>query len=277
MENRKFTDSILSDRPFELLKKFIYDNTGIYYQDNKRSLLESRIKKRLTSLKIETYEEYFQYLKKNKNENKTFIDAITVKETYFFRNPNQLEAITSVIAELYEGGNHNIKIWSAACSSGEEPYTIAISILENLKPKYPFLNYSIIGTDISNKLIEKSIKGNFNKYSLRNTPPDIIQKYFNKDGRYYQIADKIKLLCEFKMVNLYDDKEICKMKNFDLIICSNVLIYFDLNSKIKVLSNLYKSLNKKGYLFMGRSETLSELPNKFKMISFPRYIAYKKN
>jgi chemotaxis protein methyltransferase CheR len=276
-------DKKLTDNEFTEWRKFIYDLCGIYFQDNKKYLLESRLQKRIKHLNIDSFGKYLFYLKSNPNreaEKNQLFEAITINETYFFRNQPQLDALVSqIIPELIKEKNkgiQKIRIWSAAASSGEEAYSVAMMINEMIQPKFPNLSFEIIGTDINYAVIETAKKGIFKEYSIRNTPPIYLKKYFEKVDNTYIINAKIKNMVSFKIMNLYDDKAIKMMSKSDVIFCANVLIYFDQDSKIKVISNLYSNLNSNGYLFIGYSETLHGISKAFKLVSFPKTIGYKK-
>ncbi|MEG8945612.1 CheR family methyltransferase [Rosettibacter firmus] len=268
---------------FQEIRKYIYDSTGIYFQDNKKYLLESRLQRRISFLGLKSYEEYFKLLKSNKNteEKKYFYEAITINETFFFRNQPQLDALASkvlpeIIQKKLEQKKNKIRIWSAACSSGEEAYSIAMVIDDLVKPKYPDIEVEIIGTDISVAVIETAKSGVYKEYSVRNIPPYYLKKYFVINGNTFEVKPEIKKLVSFSILNLYDDIMMKTMFNFDVIFCANVLIYFDNASKIKVVSNLYNSLNRGGYLFIGYSETLQGISKAFSLVSFPKTIGYKK-
>ncbi len=300
MINNKFANSILSknimnkvgglelpelsDKAFEVWRSFIYDKCGIYFQDNKKYLLESRLQKRMKFLKMSKYEDYFDYVKFNVNgagELKYLYEAITINETFFFRNQPQIDALVSkIVPEIYKNrsatSKYKLRIWSAASSSGEEAYTISMAYHELLKPKYPGLEIEIIGTDINFAVIETAKKGIFKEYSVRNTPSYYLKKYFTQQNGVYILNPIVKRNVSFKILNLYDNAQMRMMNNFDVIFCANVLIYFDLKSKIKVVSHLYNGLVKGGYLFIGYSETLHGISKAFKVISFPKTIGYKK-
>lgn len=274
----------LSDKTFADWRQFIYDMTGIYFQDNKKYLLESRLLKRITFLKLDSFEKYLDYLKfdiQREKELKYLYEVITINETFFFRSQPQLDAlVTSVIPDLMESKNKmnksKIRIWSAASSSGEEAYSVAMTLNELVKPKYPFLTFEIVGTDINYQVIETATKGIYKEYAIRNTPPYYLKKYFKQNGNSWEIDSKIKDMVNFKLMNLFDDNAMRTMSTFDVVFCANVLIYFDTKSKIKVVSKLYDSLIKDGYLFIGYSETLHGISKAFKLISYPKTIGYKK-
>lgn len=276
-------DQKLSPQSFEEWRKFIYDLCGIYFQDNKKYLLESRLQKRIKHLKLDSFEKYLQYIKTNplrEQEKKQLFEAITINETYFFRNQPQLDAlVASIIPELLStkpSGFQKLKIWSAASSSGEEAYSIAMMLNELILPKYPNLKVEIVGTDINYAVVETAKKGVFKEYSIRNTPPIYLKKYFTKVDNTYVIDPKIKSMVNFKVLNLYDEGGIRVMGKSDVVYCANVLIYFDQQSKIKVVDSLYNNLNANGYLFIGYSETLHGISKAFKLVSFPKTIGYKK-
>jgi chemotaxis protein methyltransferase CheR len=280
----KSTALKLSDITFESFRKLIYDNCGIYYQDNKKYLLESRLQKRVVFLGINSFEEYFNFLRFNINkeqEKKYLYEAITINETFFFRNQPQLNALVSkiipdIMAAKKSFGNPKLRIWSSASSSGEEAYSVAITIKDLIKPKYPNLQVEIVGTDISPAVIDTANAGLYKEYSIRNTSTYYLKKYFRTKGNAYEVNPDIKDMVSFKLLNLFDDRSMKAMTNFDIIFCANVLIYFDNSSKTKVISNIYNSLNKGGYLFIGYAETLHTVSKAFSIESFPKTIGYRK-
>lgn len=282
--NKIIPKQTLSQQSFEKWRKFIYDNSGIYYQDNKKYLLESRLQKRIQHLNIENFDKYLDYIRFNSangSEIKYLYEAITINETFFFRNQPQLDALVShIVPELIAAkaklGKTKIRIWSAASSTGEEAYSVAMVITELLKPKFPNIEVEIVGTDISYSVIDTAKRGVYKEYSIRNTPILYLKKYFKQTGNTYEINPNIKNMVSFRLLNLYDELGMKTMLNFDIVFCANVLIYFDAASKIKVVDKLYNSLSRNGYLFIGYSETLQGISKAFKIVSFPKTIGYKK-
>ncbi len=270
---------------FESIRKYIYENCGIYFQDNKKYFLESRLQRRINYLGLKTFEEYFDLLRFNPNgnsEKKYFYEAITINETFFFRNQPQMDALASqilpeLIASKQAAGKNKIRIWSAASSSGEEAYSIAMIFQDLIKPRYPNFELEVVGTDINSAVVETAQHGVYRDYSIRNTPPYYLKKYFKQNAPgVYEVSPEIKKMASFKIMNLFDDSMMRTMFSFDVIFCANVLIYFDQASKTKVVANLYNSLNKGGYLFIGYSETLHGISKAFKLISYPSTVGYKK-
>lgn len=276
----------MTDKLFDDWRKYIYECTGIYFQDNKKYLLESRLQKRINHLGINSFEKYFDMVKissQKEIELKFLYEAITINETFFFRNQPQLDAlVSSIIPDLINqklklnNGFPKIKIWSAASSSGEEAYSIAIVLNELIKPKFPTLQFEIVGTDINQAVVDTAKSGIYKDYSIRNTPPYFLKKYFKTNNGHYEIDPQLKRVVNFQILNLYDDLMMRKMLNFDIVFCANVLIYFDLKSKMKVVSHIFNSLNKNGYLFIGYSETLHGISKAFKLVSYPKTVGYKK-
>ena len=274
----------MSDDMFRTLREFIYEQTGIYFQDNKKYLLEGRIGKRIQLMGMASYEEYVQHIKYNSRraeEMRHFYEAITINETFFFRNEPQFEAfeqtlVPAILSRRASHGRQKLRVWSAASSSGEEAHTIAMLYLEKLRVKHPGLEIEVVGTDISNAVLETARKGVYRDYSVRNMPKQYLNKYFTVEDVRYLLRDEVKQLVRFDNMNLYDQTRMRQMTCFDVIFCCNVLIYFDAHSKIQVVSNLYNALNRGGYLFIGYAESLHGISTAFKLENFPKTVAYKK-
>lgn len=275
---------VMSEPTFKALREHIYTLTGIYFQDNKKYLLESRISKRLQFLRLQQFEDYLQYVKfgARKGDEKNFLyDAITINETYFFRNEPQFEIFEkTLIPELVKskatGARSKIRAWSSASSSGEEAHTLAMIFLEKIKPKFPFLDFEVVGTDISPSVLDIARKGVYREYSVRNMPKLYLDKYFHVENGRFTVNDNVRKLVRFDHMNLFDQQRMRGMSSFDVVFCCNVLIYFDARSKIQVISQLYDSLNKGGFLFIGYAESLHGISSAFKIMNFPKAIAYKK-
>lgn len=273
----------LSDYTFNELRNFIYDQCGIYYTDNKKYLLEGRVAKRIASNKLSSFEDYLNFLRSpmGRNELNELFDAITINETYFFRAPQQFEAFeTHIVPEILSTRqnlfNPVFRIWSAASSTGEEAYTLAIIVAEKLKPIYPRVQFQILASDINKAVLEQARQGVYKEYSVRNVPQHLLKKYFTQQGGNFILNDEIKQMVKFMNINLYDAQQMRTVTNCDVIFCCNVLIYFDMPSKQQVVTHLYNSLNKGGYLFIGYSESLHGISKAFKLVHFPKAMAYQK-
>ena len=274
----------MSDEMFRQIRDFIYQQTGIMFQDTKKYLLEGRLSKRLQVLNLPDYESYHQLVKfgtRRAEEMKFLYDAVTINETFFFRNEPQFEAfertlVPQIVAAKRPTGRNLLRVWSAASSSGEEAYTLAMLYLERLRPAHQGLEMEIVGTDINSTVLETARQGVYREYSIRNTPKYYLQKYFKTEDARYYIDESAKRLTKFQHLNLYDRPKMRLMNRFDVIFCANVLIYFDTKSKIQVVADLYDALNPGGFLFIGYAESLHGISTAFKLINFPKTVAYKK-
>jgi len=275
----------LSDKDFEILRDFIYNHCGMYFHASKKYFLESRIARRLEATKCSDIHGYLGHLKGGvgKAEELTkLLNEITTNETCFFRNPPQLKALENVflpeiVATKGKIGFRKIRIWSAGSSSGEEAYTMAMMLLEKRSTILKDWIIEIVGTDISESVLAQAREGIYNSYSVRNTPDFYLKKYFREEtGGRFLLSPDVKKLVSFSHLNLYEDSKMVFMKSFDFIFCANVLIYFDLASKTKVVQHFYNNLQPYGYFFVGQSESLHGVNDKFKTVHFPGGFAYKK-
>ena len=270
----------MSDEEFKLLSDLIYNYCGLTFTGSQKILFQKRVKSRVEKLRLSSFKEYYQFLKydpKKEEELKTLVDILTVNETYFFREPAQFDALLNhVLPELSKNGHKQIKIWSAACSTGAEPYTIAI-LLKEKQPLDSSHRIDIIGTDISISALEEARKAVYTEAAFRSTPPQIKQKYFTKTQEgYYQLKPEIKRMVTFRYLNLLNKTQMSMMKNIHVIFCRNVLIYFDVEAKKKVVESFYQSLVKGGYLFIGQSESLFKVTNLYKLVPTSKVLLYKK-
>ncbi|PLX70725.1 MAG: chemotaxis protein CheR [Denitrovibrio sp.] len=268
----------IKDDEFVELKDIIYKNAAIAFADSKKYLIENRLSKRLQELNFSSFKDYIYYLKydsKKREEMEILLNHVTINETYFLRERAQMDhMIKNVIPELIAKGKRNIRIWSAACSSGEEPYSIAI--LLNEAGLFGKANIEIIATDINTEVLQIAQKGIYRTISFRGVPPAIQQKYFTKDGFTFKLDPNIMNKIKFFQGNLSNPMLGSKVGKLDVIFCRNVLIYFDVPSKTKVIDLFHKSLNVPGALYLGHSETLNKISVSFKMENFGGGIIYRK-
>lgn len=274
----------INQQDFLLLRDFIHKRYGIYFPENKKYFLENHLSRRMRELGIESYRQYYDFLKHSKDkegELKRLVDEITITESSFFRNMPQFQALEGMILpELVrkkgKADPRRLRIWSAGCSSGEEPYTIAMILLERKQDLLKDYIFEIIATDISEAALSQAKKGRYKPYRLRNTPLYYKVKYFQQQGEDYSIAEEVRGAVKFELLNLKDDLRMMVMRGFDIIFCRNVLIYFDLELRRRVVRHFYQSLSSPGYLFLGHSETLYGINERFKPLHFSGGIVYKK-
>ncbi len=275
----------LSDKDFEFFRDFIYNHCGMYFHSSKKYFLESRLSRRLEATNAPSLIAYMGMLKDTRtksDEMLKLLDEITTNETCFFRNPPQLKALENVflpevVATKGKIGFRKLRIWSAGSSSGEEAYTMAMLLLEKRTSILKDWIIEIVGTDISETILAQARDGVYSAYSVRNTPDFYKKKYFREEpGGRFILSPDVKKLVSFSHLNLYEDAKMVFMKSFDFIFCANVLIYFDLASKTKVVQHYYNNLQPYGYFFVGQSESLHGVNDKFKTVHFPGGFAYKK-
>lgn len=271
----------LSEEVFNELRSFIYKRSGIYFRDNKQYLLESQVGRRLKDLNLDTYRDYLHYLRNGHEQDELprLFNAVTINETSFFRHPDQYESIVdSVIPDLLnQSPSNRIRIWSAACSTGDEPYTIALLLREQIRPKFPRAQFELIATDINTEVLEEARAGTYSAHAVRNVPPEYLRSYFTEKGDdTYVLAPTIRQMVQFRHLNLTNRDAVTAQRNFDLILCANVLIYFDDEIKQQVVTDLYKTINPGGYLFVGTSETLHGVTRALRPVRFENAIGYKK-
>lgn len=259
---------------FENLRDFIYEKSGIYFEISKKYLLENKLSKRIQELKLRNYEDYIRFLKINKDELCNLFDAITINETYFFRHIQQIEVFSDIVVSELLKQKSILNIWSAACSSGEEPYTLAITLMEKYGTNIPA---RILASDISQEVLEKAKNGIYNEYALKELSSALKQKYFDIEKNTYKIKDFVKNKVIFRQLNIIEDRDLSTVGNMDIIFLRNVLIYFNNESRQKVIDKIYNNiLNKNGYLFLGATESISRLNTNLKLVHFKQALAYKK-
>jgi len=212
----------------------------------------------------------------NGNELSRLFDAVTTNETYFFREPEQLATfVNDIMPKLssQKKGSQTVKIWSAACSTGEEPYTLAIMLLEKgYSPKH----FEIFASDLGNAVLHSAQRAVYNSYSVRNVSEYYLKKYFSGTEQTFSLKEAVKNMVKFTKINLIEEKNIKSLRDTDVIFCRNVLIYFDTRSKQKVVSHLYDCLNSGGYLFIGASESLHNVTRAFRPYVLNKVLAYQK-
>ncbi len=259
----------LSDRDFEFFRGVIYKESGIRLSDIKRALVQARLMKRLRELKIANYHEYSEYLNKNYDDEVVhLINCITTNKTEFFREPYHFEYIERMILPQIERDKREIRIWSAGCSTGEEPYTILITLLEYFRNR-TLPGIKLLATDIDTRVLDSAVRGIYSGDAIRIMPLGILRKYFLQSSggnkTVYMVKERVRELVHFRRLNLLDE-ELPMKKTFDIIFCRNVFIYFDNSSKRKVLGHFHRYLNNDGSLFMGYAETLSDAQGLFKIV-----------
>jgi len=272
----------LSDEEFRLIRDLIYNHCGIYFDSDATYLLEKRLAKRVRLHHLSGFKDYYHFLRYNRNRDQELsdiMDLLTTNETYFFRESFQLKAFTDeIIPALREAklknGDLSLRIWSAGCSSGEEPYTIAMLLLD--MGGFAGWNLEIIGTDISQRVIQQARKGLYGKASFRVTDDSYLRRYFTEQDGMYRVNDKVRELVTISHLNLLDANRVALLGRMDIIFCRNVIIYFDQEARRKVIDSFYRTLREGGYLLLGHSESLMNISTAFTFKHLKNDMVYQK-
>jgi chemotaxis protein methyltransferase CheR len=266
------------------IRDLIYQVSGIYQAENKFYLLVSRCHVRMKAVGARTPREYLDFLMARPNrdaEMRNLLNEITIGETCLFRSMPQIEALRKVvIPSLAEAKKKlsftKLRFWSAGCSTGEEPYTLAMILLEETQTTLKGWTFEVIATDLNDRSIARAQEGIYNDYAVRNMPPDFMKKYFTQTGSGFRVSDSVRPYITFTRLNMLDDSKMLFMRGIDAIFCCNVLIYFDGKSKTRTVQHFYNALLPNGYFFLGQSESLYGISEKFRLVHFPGATAYWK-
>ncbi len=276
------TKITMSTKQFETLSKVIYDRSGIHFPEAKKYILESRLSHRLKEIEMDDFDQYIAYLTMGPYQIEEFqemFNRITINETSFFRNDAQLDVFEKqILPGLLESraSTKRLRIWSAACSSGEEPFTLAMQLHRTLGIRLSDWKIEILGTDISEKALETAQSGRYTSYAVRTTPALMKDRYFKEDGRHFVLDETIRSMVNFETHNLKDRLAAKRHGIWDVIFCRNVLIYFDDEMKKNVISTFNNQLADDGTLFIGHSERIKDLTTDFQQLAIPQGFCYQK-
>lgn len=265
----------LSNTDFKELQDFIYKKSGMFFPLSRKHYIEQKVIKRIETLNFSGFKDYLNILKNEliRTEIINLFNEITVNETFFFRDMPQLEVLEKhIFPEAITYGKRMINILSAGCSSGEEAYTISIILRE----KFPRLSFNIWGIDISDLVVAKANRAEYTEYAVRFVPKEYFSKYFSSKNGNLKFLDPYKTGIKFQKFNLMDFDDLPLTVKFDVIFCRYVLIYFDRESKQKVINSFYNKMSSSGYLILGNSESLFSINSNFKMLHFPSAIIYNR-
>ncbi len=274
----------ISDGEFAQLRDFIYQKSGIFIADNRKYLLENRLANRLKHLNLKNFGEYYYYLQydsKRLGEMTELFNAVTTNETSFYRNPPQLKVfeekvLPEILDDQRKKRTKTLRIWSAGCSTGEEPYTLGIILHEVLGPEISTWNIRITANDLSEHVLQSARAGVYTEYALRTTPKEIVEKWFIPQDGKFQIRPEVKKLVSFGPINLSDRMQMKRVERSHAVFCRNVIIYFDDEMKKLVISSFYDNLLAGGFLIIGHSESLHNISRAFKPVHHPGAIIYRK-
>ena len=269
--------SRMSDAEYRMLAELVRKHCGLDFGTDARFVLESRVARRLRELEVPSFSAYHYLLRTGTgDELSELVDELTTNETYFYREVGQLRGLIHEIvpAVRLERPDRPVAIWSAGCASGEEPYTIAMMALEaGLEPGREL---RVFGSDISRRMLRKARQGVYREASFRETDPLLREKYFvEKDGET-RIADELKSAVDFLHINLMDRSKLALLGRMDVIVCRNVIIYFDVESKRNLIARFHDKLRPGGHLLLGHSESLINLSSDFQIRHLPSDMVYQR-
>ena len=266
----------LTDKDFELFRKLIYEQSGISLNKTKKELLRTRLRARLTREGYKSYRDYYNFVSSDKSGEALIplLDDISTNLTSFFREMNHFNFLNSVLPEWIErkgkARDTAFRVWSAGCSTGEEPYSIMFTLLAHLHTNMPPWDIKYLATDISTEVLKKAYLGIYPKEKTDGVPPDYFKAYFQKgepvkNREMVRVRPDVRKYLTFKRFNLMNHLFPFKYQ-FDFIFCRNVMIYFDRPTQEVLVAKFHRHLKPGGYLFIGHSESLTGLKNDFKYI-----------
>jgi chemotaxis protein methyltransferase CheR len=272
---------VMSDSEFRMFSELLRSHCGLHFEESSRFLLEKRVGRRVLELGLGSFAAYHFELRRagGDEELAQLIDILTTNETYFFRERSQLQAlvgeiIPQLLLQRKAGSSRPISIWSAGCSSGEEPYSvIALAMEAGLEPGRDLRVYA---SDISRPVLTRSRRGVYREASFRETPPELRARYFVEKDGHTRICDEVKKHVDFIHLNLLDASKIALLGTMDVVLCRNVIIYFDGETKRQVIQTFYDRLRPGGYLLLGHSESLINVSSAFELAHLERDLVYRR-
>jgi chemotaxis protein methyltransferase CheR len=270
----------LTQEEVRRLCEFLYRRTGMVFANNRRYYIDRRVAERIAATHSDSFRSYFAILRSDANhEIEHLVNAFTVNETYFNREENQLRCMTAnLLTDIIRvrHGAETIRIWSVPCSTGEEPYSIAMWLMEHWSEVDSY-NIEIVGSDIDTRALRVGAEGIYGERSLMRLSKDVVDRYFESlPGKKYQIHPGLRDSVLFTRANLIDAQDMARYRGFDIIFCRNVLIYFDDSSRRLAAENLYDCLRPGGYICLGHSETMSRISSLFRVCGFSDAIVYQR-
>jgi chemotaxis protein methyltransferase CheR len=270
----------ISEDAFGRLCEFLYRRTGMVFTEAKRYFVERRVAERMTATGSASFAGYFARLRSDADgEIEQFVNAFTVNETYFYREEHQLLCLSKNLLNertMRRSATDPLRIWSAPCSTGEEPYSIAMWLLENW-PAVDAWNIEIIGSDIDTRVLKAAAAGVYGRRALMRLSEDLIERYFRPAGEErWRLIEDIRGSVAFSPVNLVNDAQMRSFGAFDVIFCRNVLIYFDDASRRAAAENLYEALAPGGFICLGHTESMSRISPLFEVRRFDDAIVYQR-
>jgi chemotaxis protein methyltransferase CheR len=272
---------LMTDADFAWFIEYFRQRTGMSFEVSKRYFVDRRVEARVKETRHASCAQYFTYLQgdASQREFETLTNAMTINETYFFREEYQLKAMVEQVMDevlARKGPGHAIRIWSIPCSTGEEPYSIGMYLLEHW-PKIRAVDVEIVGSDINTAVLGRCREGVYHRYAMRELPPAVVKKYFTQlSADEYRISKDLSEAVTFTQLNLSNPRETRRFKDFDLVFCRNLLIYFDDAMRRQTVQTLYESMAPGGHIFLGHSESMSRISSLFEVGVASSQLVYQK-
>ncbi len=270
---------LLSDDEFKLFSHLVYNESGLIIKETKKEFLQARLQKRLQANNLTSYYRYYKFVTdktRGKRELLDLVDSLTINETSFFRNRPQFDLFSSLIIPALlkkkSTNDRKIRLWSAGCSRGQEPYSIAMSVLMQAEFASTW-DIKILASDISLRMLESAQKGIFSERDMEAVSPEMRSRYFDKIDENYQVKTRVRQLIVFDYHNLKHENG---LRGLEVIFCRNVMIYFDHQEQVRLIEKFYNCLADDGYLFLGHAESLQGLSDKFRFIFHNKGAVYQK-
>lgn len=268
-----------TDADLSRVCEFVYRRTGLVYGDNKRYYAERRVTQRMQATGAADFATYYAQLGHDADEAEALVNAFTINETYFYREKHQLQTLSAAMLPIVTTGKTpgaSIRIWSMPCSTGEEPYSIAIWLLENW-PLVDAYNVEILGSDIDTDVLDAARAGHYGARALARLPKNVKSRYFEALGPdAWELIQDLRESVRFTAANLVDSASLAGLGPFDIVFCRNLLIYFDAASRETAMDNLYRALAPGGFMFLGHTESLGKVGERFILARFKEGVAYRK-
>jgi chemotaxis protein methyltransferase CheR len=277
--NRRLEPSI-SDEDFFKFREFFYRKTGISFEESKRYYVDKRILDRVAATGNTSFRSYFTLLRfqASGEELQEITNLMTINETYFLREDYQFKCLVeSILPEIRRRRKDEgpIRIWCIPSSSGEEPYSIAMYLLERW-PGIANHDVELVASDIDTEILQKARTGLYSSRSVQQVPDAWLRKYFTRRGEEYQICDELRQAVDFTRVNLTEQGSTRSYRNFDVVFCRNLLIYFDDVSRKEAAETIYDALRPGGFVCLGHSESMSRISPLFEVCKYPEAIVYRR-
>jgi chemotaxis protein methyltransferase CheR len=268
-------NNFLTDEEFTLFSALIYDGSGIHFSTSNRPILESRLRERVKTAKLARVKDYYDLIRRDQEEMKTLLDSVTTNLTWFFRYEGHFTALENIVLpDLLKykrsKSDHRLRVWSAGCSTGEEPYSIAMLLADKLPPD---ISLEVVGSDLSLKSLMVAKEGFYAESRVGGVPEKYLKRFLEVKNDGYQITENLKKLVRFDYHNLKFDSG---LHDVDVIFCRNVIIYFDTAAQQQVVNRFWRTLTPHSFLFLGHSESLFGMDTKFEFVKTDWACLYRK-